>query len=192
MDEHLERQYLEVELYEKIIVRERRRKAILICLAFSLFLFLCGIPVYNERLPKWESLKAARKIAVEIERLKTESLHLKKPLQLSILDGGLLKVEQVSGCGIPSDELATAQELISEKKWARADGGVALLSEADAKRLHLNFTVRQICFDPVNGLSSSKTKKVIVLVPVKDLAESRLDRASYVELETSSARTTIN
>lgn len=37
MDEHLERQYLEVELYEKIVVRERRRKGLLISAALLLF-----------------------------------------------------------------------------------------------------------------------------------------------------------
>lgn len=192
MDEHLERQYLEVELYEKIMVRERRRKAILISMAFILFLFLCGIPVYNERFPKWESLKAAREIAVEIESLKTESLHLKKPLQLSVLENGQFKIEIVSHCKSSSSDEITAEQVPADKSWKDSSTEVALLGEADAKKLNLNSTVREICFDPVYGMNFPKMKKVFVLVPVKDLAESRLDRASYIEVETTSARISIN
>jgi len=184
MDEHLERQYLEVELYEKILIRERRRKAILITLSFCLFLFLCGIPVYNERKLKWESLSAAKDVAIEIEKLKTESLHLKKPLLLSVLDNGQVKVEQVSNCNASLGEALQVEEKLHDETWSNSDNEIALM---DAK-----WTVRQLCFDPVSGMSSPKIKKVFVLAPVKDLAESRLDRASYIEVETSAAKVSIN
>ena len=192
MDEHLERQYLEVELYEKIVVRERRRKAILISLASMIFLFLCAIPVYNERFPKWESLKAARNIAVEIQRIKTESLNLKKPLLLSVLENGMIKVERVSSCNIAPGQTPIAEEQLYEKNWINSNEAITLLSETDAKKLKFNLSVHQICFDPVTGVNSPKFKKVFVIVPVKDLAESRLDRASYVEVESSFARISIN
>jgi len=192
MDEHLERQYLEVELYEKIMVRERRRKVLLITAALILFLFLCGIPVYNERFPKWESLSAARKIGVEIEELKTESLHLKKPLLLSLLETGQMRVEQVAHCGASASDVPVVEGLLHESSWTNSQSDIALMNDLEAKKTNLKFAVQQICFDPVSGLSFSKNKKVIVLVPVKDLAESRLDRASYVEIETASARISIN
>ena len=134
MDEHLDRQYLEVELYEKIVVRERRRKAVFITLTFTIFLFLCGIPVYNERFPKWESLKAARKIAVEIEKLKTESLQLKKPLLLSILETGQLRVEQVSHCSSASAEVPKSEGLLHEESWTDSNRNIALMSDVDAKK----------------------------------------------------------
>ena len=138
MDEHLERQYLEVELYEKIVVRERRRKAILISLASMIFLFLCAIPVYNERFPKWESLKAARNIAVEIQRIKTESLNLKKPLLLSVLENGMIKVERVSSCNIAPGQTPIAEEQLYEKNWINSNEAITLLSETDAKKLKFN------------------------------------------------------
>lgn len=196
MDEHLdqhernERQYLEVELYEKILVRERRKKALLITLALTIFLFLCGIPVYNERLPKWKSLKAARKIAVQIEQMKTQSLHMKKPLKLTIIENGQLKIEQVSDCTSAAADVPG--EKFREDSWTTESDEVSLLSEVDAKKLNLNLAVHQICFDPVQGVNVPKVKKVFVIVPVKDLAESRLDRASYVEVESATAKITIN
>lgn len=192
MDEHLDRKYLEVELYEKNLVRERRKKLILISLAFTVFLFLCGMPVFNERLPKWESLKAARKIAVEIEKLKTESLQLKKPLLLSVLDNGQVKVEEVGNCGVGSGESFAIKEKLHEVNWMDPADEIGLLNQVDAKKLNLNFAVQQICFDPVSGVSSPKVKKVFVVAPVKDLAESRLDRASYIEIDSTSARISIN
>ena len=184
MDEHLERQYLEVELYEKIVVRERRRKAVLITLAFCIFSFLCAMPVYSERKPKWESLSAAKNIAIEIEKLKTESLHLMKPLQLTVLDNGQLKVERVLACNVSKGEVRKVEELLHEENWINSNNEIALL---DA-----NWAGRQICFDPVSGMNSPQVKKVFVLVPVKDLAESRLDRASYIEVETAFAKISIN
>ena len=192
MDEHLERQYLEVELYEKILVRERRRNGILITLTFLLFMFLSGIPVYKERFPKWQSLQAARKIAVAIEKLKTESIQLKKPLQLSLLENGQMKVEQLSSCSAAIGSTPVAEGLLYEKIWTHAQNDMALMNEVESKKFNMNFVVQRICFDPVEGLSAARMKRVIVVVPVNDLAESRLDRASYVEIESSSAKISIN
>jgi hypothetical protein len=187
MDERLDdRNFLEGELHEKIIIRERRRKRILVSLALVLFLFLSGIPVYQERLLKWQSLEAARRIAVEIEKLKTESIQLKKPLKLTLMADGELKVEVLSDCG------SAQTEKLYNKKWRDEGEQLSILSVDEAKKLKLNFVVDQLCFDPVNGLAQSKMKKVLVVLPVKDLAESRLDRASYVEVETANARISIN
>jgi hypothetical protein len=192
MDEHLERQYLEVELYEKIVVRERRKKIILIVLAFSIFLFLSGIPVYQERFPKWDSLRAAKNIAVELEKVKTAALKLKKPLQFSVLENGKIKIEQVSNCNPVATGSRVVEETLPEKSWMHSTSKVTLMQEIDAKKFNLGMAVQQICFDPVSGLSSPQSKKVFVVVPVKDLAESRLDRASYVELESATAKISIN
>jgi hypothetical protein len=192
MDEHLDRKYLEVELYEKVIVREKRRKWTLISIALALFLFLCGIPIYKERLPKWESLKAARQIAVEIEKLKTDSIQMKKPLQLHVLEGGRIEVRQVSNCETSNEELSNAENKHRDTTWSNANGEMAIIDAVEAKKLNLNFAIQKICFDPIDGMYTSKLKKVFVIIPVKDLAESRLDRASYVEVESASARISIN
>ncbi len=192
MGEPLERQYLEVELYEIIQKRERRRKLILILLSLSVFLFLCGIPVYKERFPKWQSLRAARKISIEIEMLKTEAIRLKKPLLLTLADNGGLKIEQVNHCQNSGSEPRKVEEVLQSRQWDNADGEVSLLDEAESKKLNLALAVQNICFDPVSGADSVKSKKVMIVVPVKDLAETRLDRASYVEIESSSARISIN
>jgi len=190
MDEHLERNYLEVELHEKIVVRERRRRAVLVGISLVLFLVLCGVPVFNERLPKWESLKAARILAVEIEKLKTESLRLKKPLRMSVSASGQVEVVQVHSCDGNAE--STPEEKVYSRNWHESADTLSLMGESEAKALKLKFVVNDLCFDPVSGLHSSKSKKVFVILPVKDLAESRLDRASYVEVESQTAKISIN
>ena len=193
MDERLDRNFLEGELHEKIIVRERRRRRILIGVTLTLFLVLSAVPVYQERLPKWESLDAARRLAVEIERLKTDSIRLKKPLKLTLFESGEVKVDVVNDCeaGAPAGQETVGESLRTEN-WKNGNNTLSMLPVDQARKLNLNLVVDQLCFDPVNGLSQSKTKKVLVILPVKDLAESRLDRASYVEVETPTARISIN
>jgi hypothetical protein len=192
MDEYIDRNHLEIELYEKIVVRERRRKLLIVSVALLIFLVLCGVPIFQERLPKWESLKAARQLAVEIEKLKTEALSLKKPLLMKITDSGELVVDQVKSCEVLSDSTAHGSERVYSRMWHESPKSLTLLSESDAKKLKLNFIATQLCFDPVMGLRFSKNKKVLVVLPVKDLAESRLDRASYVEVENQTSKISIN
>jgi len=117
---------------------------------------------------------------------------MKKPLLLSLLETGEMKVEQVAHCAATASEVPVVEGFVREKKWTNHRVEIALMNEVEAKKANMNFTVQQICFDPVSGLSFPKSKKVVVVVPVKDLAESRLDRASYVEIETASARISIN
>lgn len=195
MDERLDdRNFLEGELHEKIVVRERRRKRILVSLALVLFLFLSGIPVYQERLLKWQSLEAARRIAVEIEKLKTESIQLKKPLKMSLLANGELQIEAVTDCEAASAAVSVPvqTEKLHVKNWRDVEEQLSILPVEEAKKMKLNLVVDHLCFDPVSGLAQSKMKKVFVVLPVKDLAESKLDRASYVEVESATARISIN
>jgi len=194
MDERLDRNFLEGELHEKIIVRERRRRRILIGVTLTLFLVLSAVPVYQERLPKWEGLDAARRLAVEIERLKTDAIRLKKPLKLTLSESGEVRVDVVNDCeaGAPAGPETAGAEPLRTENWKSGNNTLSMLPVEQARKLNLNLVVDQLCFDPVNGLSQAKSKKVLVILPVKDLAESRLDRASYVEVETPTARISIN
>ena len=192
MDEHLERNFLEVELHEKIVVRERRRKAVLIGIAMILFFFVCGIPVFNERLPKWKSLKAARALAVEAEKMKTEAIRLKKALELKVLADGHLEIQSVVDCESKTPQSIGSQESTITKNWHEESENLTVMDQQTAKKMKIGFVVENICFDPVSGLELPKNKKVMIVLPVKDLAESRMDRASYIELESSSAKISIN
>jgi hypothetical protein len=77
-------------------------------------------------------------------------------------------------------------------EWLSSSGELKVLSSVEAREYSLKLASDEICFDPVFGLEGLKGSRVVVLVPVKDLAEHRLDRASYVVLEGESAKISIN
>lgn len=189
-DSPVEERFLDVELEEKVVIRERRKKILLIILSFILFFVLCSFPVYEERLPKWESLAAARLIAVEVEKMKTESIQSQKPVQLTVFQNGKLIVETVSKCG---DSLSSVGlKVIREVQWKPENRALSILIPEKAKEMKLSRVVEGFCFDPVLGLPQPEQKKVLIILPVKDLSVSRLDRASYLEVESTTAEISIN
>ena len=200
MAEHLEasrltHEWRTFELYEKIRVRDRRRRMVIIVLTSIFFLSLCAVPVVEDRLPKWKSLRAAQRLSFEIEKMKTLSIYEKKPVKMTFLEGENYRLEILDHC-------VGGQPIQSEgKKWRNDDGALKILSADEAKALGVNLAVNELCFDPVYGLDQVKTKKVIIIAPVKDLSPPEagsdqvlhaLDRASYIILESESAKISIN
>ena len=187
MDRPIEEEWRNFELYEKIRVRENRKRIIFLGTATLLFFGLCSVPVIEERLPKWRSLRAAQEISVDIERLKTLAIQEKKPVRLRFLDGGRYQFEIVSKC-----DAVTPISVLREGTWPDADGALKVLPTNEARSLSLKLAIDDFCFDPVFGIEGMKGKRVLVIAPVKDLAEQRLDRASYVIFENESAKISIN
>ena len=139
----------------------------------------------EERAPKWKSLRAAQRLSVEVEKLKTLAIHEKKPARITFLDQGVMKVEILDDC---KNEKGA---LFEQKEWKNEGGELKVLSPTEAKTFDVKLAIDQICFDPVFGLEEIK-RRVLVIAPVKDLTEHRLDRASYVILDGDSAKISIN
>ncbi len=174
------------ELYEKVRIRTRRSKFLLIFSATVLFLGLCSVPVIEERSPKWQSLRIARDLSVEIEKIKTLAIKSKKPVRLFFISPNLLEVDLLSHC---TD--VKGQPVVT-KQWTGDDVKFKILSQDEAKEFSIALVGDAVCFDPVEGLISKHSKQVIAIIPVKDLSEKRLDRASYVIIEGESAKVSIN
>ena len=187
MDRPIEEEWRNFELYEKVRVRENRKRLLLVSATLLTFLGLCAVPVVDERLPKWRSLRAAQSLAVQLEHLKTLSIQEKKPIRLHLQANGQFQFELVNEC-----LSETPLRIVSEGTWPDSEGTLKILSAEEAKVLSLKLATDQICFDPVFGLDGVKTRKVVVIAPVKDLSEQRLDRASYIILDGESAKITIN
>jgi hypothetical protein len=187
MDQHIEEEWRNFELYEKVRIRENRRRFIVLTLATLLFFGLCSVPVLKERIPKWRSLRAAQQISVAIEQLKTASIHEKKPIRLHFTENGRYQFELLSECNS-----AAPIRILRTGDWSDSSGELKVLSAQEAAVLSLKLATDGLCFDPVFGLEGIKSKKVIVIAPVKDLADHRLDRASYIILEGESAKISIN
>lgn len=179
----IEQQWRTFELYEKIRIRQRRKRLLVIVSTVVLFLGLCSVPVIEDRLPKWKSLEVAQELSIEIEKMKTLSIQEKKPVQLILGANGELRVEVVDSCKDPHIIRSI------QKHWDDFDHELKVLSPEEGKVFQIGIAVNQLCFDPVFGLDGNKGKKVIVILPVKDLS---LDRASYVVVESESAKISIN
>lgn len=188
MGEPLNEEWKTFELYEKIRLRQRRKRFWISTLTFLLFLVLCAVPVVDEQMPKWKSLQLAQRLAVEIEKLKTLAIQRKQPIRMSFLDTGEMKIELVKQCQDPAD----AGTVLVQKKWISDPAELKVLHNAEAQAFDLKQAFDQVCFDPVFGLDAIKTRRVLVVAPVKDLTENRLDRASYVILDGESAKISIN
>ena len=187
MDHSLEEEWRTFELYEKIRVRERRKRFWTIALAVFLFLGLCSVPVIRERLPKWQSLDAALELSLELEHLKTRAIQEKRSAWLRFSGPGEFRVDFVTDCESKADPVV---EKVS--KWKDREGSLKVLVRDELLHHTIKLGVDEICFDPVYGLSGVKSRLVLVIAPVKDLTEGRLERASYVELEGESAKISIN
>jgi len=125
-------------------------------------------------------------VAVEIEKLKTYSIQNRKPARLTFLDNGELKVEIVDHCN------DTNAPTFQQKRWSPVSDDLKVLAAMEAFDFHVKAAIDHVCFDPVFGVEEIKGRRVIVIVPVKDLSEKRLDRASYVILDGDSAKISIN
>jgi hypothetical protein len=193
MDRPLEEevQWRDFELYEQVRIRQNRKRFFIFGSALILFLSLCAVPVVKERLPKWRSLRAAREISTELERVKTLSIQEKRPVRLKFIGGGQYRVDVLERCGSGG----VLREL-APGTWTPRPEELVILSGAEAAKHSLGLATDEICFDPVFGLEVSPAARgvvvVVVVVPVNDLTAGRLDRASYVILDGESAKISIN
>jgi hypothetical protein len=187
MDQPLEEEWRNFELYEKIRVRDRRKRFWTITLTALVFLGLCSVPVIQNRLPKWQSLDAALELSLVLEHMKTRSIQEKRPVVLKFLEAGKYKMEWVSDCNAKE-----SPSLEQEASWSDRSGTLKVLNAAELAQYSISLGTDEICFDPVYGLNGVKSRLVVVIAPVKDLSEGRLDRASYVEFEGESAKISIN
>ncbi len=191
LEAKLEEEWRTIELYEKVRVVERRKKIIFSTLALLTFLTLCAVPVVEERMPKWKTLKAAQQLSFEIDKLKLISIKNKKPARLTFLENGDFKVELIDQCKTTGPESAPAK-LVEQKHWEQDSDELKVLNPAETLKFDVKLAIDEICFDPVYGAEDIKSKKVVVIAPVKDLSENRLDRASYIIIESDSAKISIN
>jgi hypothetical protein len=82
--------------------------------------------------------------------------------------------------------------ILREQTWAPIVQNYKVLSPAEASQFQIQSAMNSICFDPALGVSGVFKRKVIVIAPVKDLTQSRVDRASFVVIEGESAKISIN
>lgn len=187
------------ELWEKLERLNLRRRRFWVLGAFVGFLLLSSVPVAIERGPKWTTLSAARRLAVELNAVKREAAIEHVPYRLRFQPGGSTEyvVERVSHCAVAGNQRAAAEDGVVIWQGALADvsGGLALIGPTEGYRFGLQGLLQEFCYDPLNGSAQTPAAGQVAgfaIAPVKDLSSIQLERASVVLLEGTLAEVTFN
>lgn len=181
------------ELWEKIRLKERRRRNLWISGTAAVVIVLSAIPVTWNRSPKWDTLAAARFLASEIQSLKREAAISHTALRIrfeSITPMGYV-VEKVSNCGSKEStrpQVLRAGSLLPASKAA----SYSILSPETGRAIGLERITSNYCYDPLAAPaavppidSPLPTEMAFAIAPTHDLGadaahEPRLDRLSFV------------
>ena len=171
------------ELWEKVENRERRKRTYWIAGASVLFLLLAAVPVVREYTPKWKTLAASRRLAIELSRVKRDVTLLHSPLKLRFTDTVRMVyvVEQVPSCG--STAGMPEGVILREGKLGKEISETVLLPPSEGLKFGLENLVDEYCYEPVTGWKGvDKGDQGLAIFPVNDLAEGESSRASVVLL----------
>jgi hypothetical protein len=187
------------ELWEKLERQNQRRRRLWVLGALVCFLLLSSVPVMIDRGPKWTTLAAARRLAVEINAVKREAAVEHVPYRIRFLGHGSLEyvVERVSACASPINPSASSESgvMIRQGSLAEEGGRLALIAPTEGYRFGLQWLLQEFCYDPLAGSAQTPNDKQVAgfaIAPVKDLATGELQRASVVLLEGALAEVTFN
>lgn len=178
------------ELWEKIEVRARRRKRLWIAGAVFVFLCLSTIPVFVDRLPKWQSLQAGRNLAEVLNRIKKEAALHHNAYALSFENEEKLSFRVLKGnsCDGNMEEVSRGVLLPDETQ-------LLVLSPQDARLLDIPGVADRFCYSSLQGWKTngdSVDLSAFVILSVKDLTEKRLDRLTTILIRGLSAEISFN
>lgn len=183
-------QWEQVELYEQIQKRERRKRFLWIALAVVLFLIASSILVFQDRYVKWKSMRAARVLATSLQQMKTLAAKERTIYQMELTDsaeGGLSMLQYpVKNCGAAMPKEGVIHIFLSRTQ-------TYLTAEA-ATKLGLENIASTLCYDPLKGFTAENHAGSLVTGPIgiaigpaNDLTTSRLDRFSTLLIDGESA-----
>jgi hypothetical protein len=180
------------ELWEKLEVKLRRRKAFWIGATVLLFFLLSSVPILIEHWPKWIALSANRNLSQQINRLKTmagqpsDQDHRAFRLRFSADHRLSYSIEKLNTCADTAGQLVESGNVVRNSQLEN----YALLSPEEGKSMGIPGLVESICFDSLNGSEQSSKEESISgfgIISVKDLAEKRADRVSILIFKGPSA-----
>ncbi len=171
------------ELWEKVEAVRHRFRIWLVTVVVAIALILSAIPVLMDRGPRWRGSILARQIAEEVSHLKVRAALEQKSYRFSLMAGDNLgyRVEEVSTCSSServSDEVHWFGSPYLSKEYTYLDGSAQI-------ELGIPAITQTICVDYLEGIQLQEQALVAAfgIVPVKDLAEKRIDRVSLVTIQ---------
>ena len=175
------------ELWEKVELRFKRKRRIWILSTLIVFLALSAVPIVMDRWPKWTTRSLSRQLAQEINRIKKDAIIDQSAYRIRFLTEGNLGfvVEKLENC--KSTKIEPVRSGIFEKKMGSES--YTWVSLHMGEELGVPGLVGDFCYDAYLGSSSVLTGDSVVgfgIIPVKDLAEKKIDRLSVLLLSGSS------
>lgn len=169
------------ELWEKVEKRFRKRKNLWILATVVLFLILSSVPVYQENAPRWQARTYARKLAIELNRVKFEAISQKKTLELEFRPNSLdfdvvekAKCDDVAAMGSP----VRSGSIDTEKKSHQ------ILSKELANEFNLPGIESKFCYSALTG---ARALQGMAVISREDAQSHRGDRVSVIILTGESA-----
>jgi len=187
-------QWKSFEFSEKQELKEKRKKRLWIIFACLLFVLIVTLKVILENRPKWKAEFIARKIVLELNRIKLDSALQHSAFRIHFIANDLIqfKVVRLNDCGEKEGEWVREGVLV-EKDDAKQ---YALLTRAIGDQIGIPGLVDYFCYDSVLGtdprLNENKVPLGFAVVPVVDLKARRIDRVAVILIKGRQAEISFN
>jgi len=174
------------ELWERVELRLKRQKRLWIFATFVLFIILSAIPIMIDRWPKWETRALSIRLAQEINWIKLQASVSRSAYRLGLNENLSYTIERVADCSVSQGELIKSASI--DRKFILED--YAWFTPAQSAEQNIPGIISSFCYDHLLGSFVATQGQTVVgfgIVPVKDLAEKRVDRLSLILLTGASA-----
>jgi hypothetical protein len=139
---------------EKDRKKKETRRLVALTLAISLGLFVQ--PQISRRLFRWQTLTAARKLAILLNDTKMAAIKRKTPLEVRFEAPDSLVVEEISSCG-PGAQRGSDTSTRAVFTMSQFGEGVQFLTAPEAKGIFgsTEIFLNRFCYDPRFGSSNA-------------------------------------
>jgi hypothetical protein len=177
------------ELWEKVELKLRRRKWLLVAATAFVFLGLSSIPIVMDHRPKWEAVRLSRRLADQLGALKRDAAISHRAFRIRFKDEGdtAFVVESAFSCDGGDLAWSTVRSGALEKVET---GGYAVLTPAQGRALGVPGLVDGLCYDPQSGSDIESRGDPLAgfgVISKADLSEHRIDRLGVVLVNGASA-----
>ena len=176
------------ELWEKVELKLRRRRWLLIGATALVFLGLSSIPIVLDHQPKWRAVALSRRLADQLGALKRDAAISHRAFRIRFKGGGSTGYAIESAFSCEGGDLAWSEVRAGDLEEGVKD--FAILSEAQGRVLGVPGLVESFCYDPQSGSEIETRGDPLAgfgVISQADLSEHRIDRLAVVLVRGASA-----
>ncbi len=168
-------EWVNYELWEKVEIRKKRRKRLLLLAAAFIWFCLSAVPILTERWPRWIARSLIRHCAQQVNQVKLEAVIRKAPVRIRF-QGLAYTMEVVHSCqdaqGVEIRSGTLSHHRESQFRVLQAEDGLLPIVSA-------------FCYDPLLG--SNSTDDGIAIALMADIEQHATQRTALLLLHGASA-----